>query len=339
LINKNWKGLIKPKRIEFNKEKDSFNTAELVAEPLESGYGQTLGNMLRRVLLSSIRGAAVTSIKIEGVTHEFSSIPGIIEDVTEIILNVKQLAIKLNDVESSKIYIKSNGPKEIKASDIECGAHVEVLNKDLHICTLDSKAQINMTLNVDQGKGYVPALKHSNGEDAPLGTIFIDSFFSPVRKVSFKVENSRVGQVTDYDKLIMQIETDGSVVPEDSVAYAARIIDEQLKMFINFEDPVEEVVTPTKEEPQLNVNLLRKVEELELSVRSANCLKNDEIIYIGDLVQKTESEMLRTPNFGRKSLNEIKEILATMNLELGMKIEGWPPANIEDIRKKLDDHY
>ena len=339
MINKNWKGLIKPKKIEFNKEKDIFNSAELVAEPLESGYGQTLGNMLRRVLLSSIRGAAVTSIKIEGVTHEFSSIPGIIEDVTEIILNIKQLALKLNDVESSKIYIKANGPKEIKASDIECGAHVEVLNKDLHICTLDSKAKIDMTLNVDEGKGYVPAVKHSNGDDAPLGTIFIDSFFSPVRKVSFKVENSRVGQVTDYDKLIMQIETDGSVVPEDSVAYAARIIDEQLKMFINFEDPVEEVVVPTKEEPQLNVNLLRKVEELELSVRSANCLKNDEIIYIGDLVQKTESEMLRTPNFGRKSLNEIKEILATMSLELGMKIEGWPPANIEDIRKKLDDPY
>ena len=339
MINKNWKGLIKPKKIEFSKQKDSFNTAQLVAEPLESGYGQTLGNMLRRVLLSSIRGAAVTSIKIEGVTHEFSSIPGIIEDVTEIILNIKQLAIKLNDVESSKIYIKADGPKEIKAGDIECGAHVEVLNKDLHICTLDSKAKINMTLNVDEGKGYVPAVKHSNGEDAPLGTIFIDSFFSPVRKVSFKVENSRVGQVTDYDKLIMQIETDGSVIPEDSVAYAARIIDEQLKMFINFEDPVEEVVIPTKEEPQLNVNLLRKVEELELSVRSANCLKNDEIIYIGDLVQKTESEMLRTPNFGRKSLNEIKEILATMTLELGMKIEGWPPENIEDIRKKLDDPY
>ena len=339
MINKNWKGLIKPKKIEFSKQKDSFNSAQLVAEPLESGYGQTLGNMLRRVLLSSIRGAAVTSIKIEGVTHEFSSIPGIIEDVTEIILNIKQLAIKLNDVESSKIYIKADGPKEIKAGDIECGAHVEVLNKDLHICTLDSKAKINMTLNVDEGKGYVPAVKHSNGEDAPLGTIFIDSFFSPVRKVSFKVENSRVGQVTDYDKLIMQIETDGSVIPEDSVAYAARIIDEQLKMFINFEDPVEEVITPTKEEPQLNVNLLRKVEELELSVRSANCLKNDEIIYIGDLVQKTESEMLRTPNFGRKSLNEIKEILATMTLELGMKIEGWPPENIEDIRKKLDDPY
>ena len=337
MINKNWKGLIKPKKIEFSKQKDSFNSAQLVAEPLESGYGQTLGNMLRRVLLSSIRGAAVTSIKIEGVTHEFSSIPGIIEDVTEIILNIKQLAIKLNDVESSKIYIKANGPKEIKASDIECGAHVEVLNKDLHICTLDSKAKINMTLNVDEGKGYVPAVKHSNGEDAPLGTIFIDSFFSPVRKVSFKVENSRVGQVTDYDKLIMQIETDGSVIPEDSVAYAARIIDEQLKMFINFEDPVEEVVTPTKEEPQLNVNLLRKVEELELSVRSANCLKNDEIIYIGDLVQKTEPEMLRTPNFGRKSLNEIKEVLNTMSLYLGMEIPNWPPDNIAELSKKLEE--
>ncbi len=339
MINKNWKDLIKPKKIEFIKDKNNVTNAELVAEPLESGYGQTLGNMLRRVLLSSIRGAAVTSIQITGVTHEFSSIPGIIEDVTEIILNIKQLALKLNDVESSKIFIKADGPKEIKAGDIDCGAHVEVLNKDLHICTLDSKAKVDISLNVEQGKGYVPAIKHENGEDAPLGTIYIDSFFSPVRRVSFRVENSRVGQVTDYDKLIMNIETNGSVVPEDSVAYAARIIDEQLKMFINFEEPVEEVVAPTKDEPQLNVNLLRKVEELELSVRSANCLKNDEIIYIGDLVQKTESEMLRTPNFGRKSLNEIKEILSTMNLELGMKIEGWPPENIEDIRKKLDDPY
>ena len=337
MINKNWKELIKPKKIEFNKNKDSDTTAELVAEPLESGYGQTLGNMLRRVLLSSIRGAAVTSIHIEGVTHEFSAIPGVIEDVTDIILNIKQLALKMDDVESSKIYIKAEGPKEIKASDIDCGAHIEVLNKDLHLLTLDSKAKVSITLNVEAGKGYVPALKQKS--DAPLGTIFIDSFFSPVRRVSFRVENSRVGQVTDYDKLIMSIETNGSVVPEDSVAYAARIIDEQLKMFINFEEPDEEVITPTTEEPALNVNLLRKVEELELSVRSANCLKNDEIIYIGDLVQKTESEMLRTPNFGRKSLNEIKEILSTMNLELGMKIEGWPPENIEEIRRKLDDPY
>ena len=338
MINKNWKELIKPRKIEFVKDKENFTNAELVAEPLESGYGQTLGNMLRRVLLSSIRGAAVTSIKIDGVTHEFSTIPGVIEDVTEIILNVKQLALKLSDVETTKIHIKAKGPKEIKAGDIECGPHVEVLNKNLHICTLDSKASINMTLSVEEGKGYVPAVKHG-GDDAPLGTIHIDSFFSPVRRVSYRVENSRVGQVTDYDKLIMNIETNGSVVPEDSVAYAARIIDEQLKMFINFEEPVEETTAPPIEEPTLNVNLLRKVEELELSVRSANCLKNDEIIYIGDLVQKTESEMLRTPNFGRKSLNEIKEILTSMNLELGMKIEGWPPENIDEIRRKLDDPY
>jgi len=338
VINKNWKELIKPRKIDFLKDKNNFTHAELVAEPLESGYGQTLGNMLRRVLLSSIRGAAVTSIKIEGISHEFSSIPGVIEDVTEIILNVKQLALKLNDVESTKIYIKSKGPKEVKAGDIECGAHVEVLNKELHICTLDSKANVNIILQVEEGKGYVPAIKHSD-EDVPLGTIQIDSFFSPVRRVSFRVENSRVGQVTDYDKLIMNIETNGSVIPEDSVAYAARIIDEQLKMFINFEEPTEEAASLPVEEPTLNVNLLRKVEELELSVRSANCLKNDEIIYIGDLVQKSESEMLRTPNFGRKSLNEIKEILTTMNLELGMKIEGWPPENIEEIRRKLEDPY
>ena len=292
--------------------------------------------MLRRVLLSSIRGAAVTSISVEGVTHEFSAIPGVREDVTEIILNIKQLALKLNDVESSKIYIKAEGPKEIKAGDIDCGAHVEVLNKDLHLLTLDSKAKVNITLNVEEGKGYVPALKHTG--DVPLGTIFIDSFFLLLEGYLLELKNSRVGQVTDYDKLIMNIETNGSVYPEDSVEHAARIIDEQLKMFINFEEPVEEAVAPVVEEPSLNVNLLRKVEELELSVRSAK-LKNDEIIYIGDLVQKTESEMLRTPNFGRKSLNEIKEILSTMNLELGMKIEGWPPENIEEIRRKLDDPY
>ena len=215
VINKNWKELIKPKKIEFVKDNETGDatTAELVAEPLERGYGQTLGNMLRRVLLSSIRGAAVTSINVEGITHEFSAIPGVREDVTEIILNIKQLALRLNDVESSKIHIKAEGPKEIKAEDIDCGAHVEVLNKDLHLLTLDSKAKVNITLTVEAGKGYVPALKHSG--DVPLGTIFIDSFFSPVRRVSFRVENSRVGQVTDYDKLIMNIETNGSVFPED----------------------------------------------------------------------------------------------------------------------------
>ena len=338
MINKNWKELIKPNKIIFEKGKQKLNAAELIAEPLESGYGQTLGNMLRRVLLSSIRGAAVTSIMIEGVTHEFTSIPGVIEDVTEIILNIKQLALKLNDVENTKIYLKSSGPKKLTAADLDCGAHVEVLNKDLHICTIDSKASINIIMNVSEGKGFVPASLNAK-EDMPIGTIAVDSFFSPVKRVSFKVENSRVGQVTDYDKLIMSIETNGSVIPEDSVAYAARIIDEQLKMFINFDEPEEERDVVIPEESSLNINLLRKVEELELSVRSANCLKNDEIVYIGDLVQKSESEMLRTPNFGRKSLNEIKEVLTSMSLELGMKIEGWPPENIEDIRKKLEEPY
>ena len=338
MINKNWKELIKPNKIIFEKGKQKLNAAELIAEPLESGYGQTLGNMLRRVLLSSIRGAAVTSIMIEGVTHEFTSIPGVIEDVTEIILNIKQLALKLNDVENTKIYLKSSGPKKLTAADLDCGAHVEVLNKDLHICTIDSKASISIIMNVSEGKGFVPASLNAK-EDMPIGTIAVDSFFSPVKRVSFKVENSRVGQVTDYDKLIMSIETNGSVIPEDSVAYAARIIDEQLKMFINFDEPEEERDVVIPEESSLNINLLRKVEELELSVRSANCLKNDEIVYIGDLVQKSESEMLRTPNFGRKSLNEIKEVLTSMSLELGMKIEGWPPENIEDIRKKLEEPY
>ncbi len=338
MINKNWKELIKPKKIVFEKGKSKLTSAELVAEPLESGYGQTLGNMLRRVLLSSIRGAAVTSIMIEGVTHEFTSIPGVIEDVTEIILNIKQLAIKLNDVESTKIYLKASGPKKLTAGDIDCGSHVEILNKDLHICTIDSKSSINIILNVSEGKGFVPANVNAE-EELPLGTIPVDSFFSPVKRVSYKVENSRVGQVTDYDKLVMQIETNGSVVPEDSVAFAARIIDEQLKMFINFDEPEEEKDVMVQEESSLNINLLRKVEELELSVRSANCLKNDEIVYIGDLVQKSESEMLRTPNFGRKSLNEIKEVLSSMTLELGMKIEGWPPENIEEIRRKLEEPY
>ena len=338
MINKNWKELIKPNKINFEKSKSGLNNAQLIAEPLESGYGQTLGTMLRRVMLSSIRGAAVTSIMIEGVTHEFSSIPGVIEDVTEIILNLKQLALKLSDVESTKIYLKSNGPKKLTAGDIDCGAHVEVLNKDLHICTLDSKASINITMYVSEGKGFVAAEKNTK-DDMPLGTIAVDSFFSPVKRVSFKVENSRVGQVTDYDKLIMEIETNGSVMPEDSIAYAARIIDEQLKMFINFDEPEDDKEVLVPEESSLNINLLRKVEELELSVRSANCLKNDEIVYIGDLVQKSESEMLRTPNFGRKSLNEIKEVLNAMTLELGMKIEGWPPENIEEIRRKLEEPY
>ena len=338
MINKNWKELIKPKKIVFEKNKNNLTSAQLVAEPLESGYGQTLGNMLRRVLLSSIRGAAVTSIMIEGVTHEFTSIPGVIEDVTEIILNIKQLAIRLNDVAITKIYLKSSGAKKLTAADIECGSHVEILNKDLHICTTDSKATVNITMHVSEGKGFVPAISNAVDE-MPLGTIAIDSFFSPIKRVSYKVENSRVGQVTNYDKLIMDIETNGSVIPEDSVAYAARIIDEQLKMFINFDEPEEEKDVVVPEESSLNINLLRKVEELELSVRSANCLKNDEIVYIGDLVQKSESEMLRTPNFGRKSLNEIKEVLTSMSLELGMKIDGWPPENIEDIRRKLEEPY
>ena len=306
--------------------------------PLEPGYGLTIGNALRRVLLSSLEGYAFTSIKIDGVDHEFSTIKGVVEDVTEIILNIKQLAIKLNDVESTKIYLRSSGAKKLTAADIDCGAHVEILNKDLHICTTDSKATVNITMHVSEGKGFVPAVSNA-ADEMPLGTIAIDSFFSPVKRVSYKVENSRVGQVTNYDKLIMDIETNGSVVPEDSVAYAARIIDEQLKMFINFDEPEEEKDVVVPEESSLNINLLRKVEELELSVRSANCLKNDEIVYIGDLVQKSESEMLRTPNFGRKSLNEIKEVLTSMSLELGMKIEGWPPENIEDIRRKLEEPY
>ena len=338
MLQKNWSELIKPTKMEVNVDESNGRIGKLIAEPLERGFGLTLGNAIRRVLLSSLQGAAITSVKIKGVVHEFSTISGVKEDLTDVLLNLKSVAVKVHSPGLKKMYIKSSGSGEIRAGNFETDSETEIMNPDQLIMTLDSNADVEIEASIETGKGYVSA-EVAEDEDKLIGEIKLDAMFSPVIRASYKVENSRVGQVTDYDKLIMNIETNGSVVPEDPVAYAARIIDEQLKLFINFEEPDEEVVAPATEEPSLNVNLLRKVEELELSVRSANCLKNDEIIYIGDLVQKTESEMLRTPNFGRKSLNEIKEILSTMNLELGMKIEGWPPENIEEIRRKLDDPY
>jgi DNA-directed RNA polymerase subunit alpha len=338
VIQKNWTELIKPTKLQVTPGAEPQRLATVVAEPLERGFGLTLGNALRRVLLSSLQGAAVTSVQIEGILHEFSSIPGVREDVTDIILNIKALAIRMQGEGPKRISLKATGPGEVTAGMIETVSDIEILNPDLVICTLDNGAKISMELTIETGKGYVPATQN-RPEDAPIGLIPVDALYSPVRKVAYKVENTRVGQVTDYDKLSMDLETDGTVTPDDAVALAARILQDQLQLFINFEEPQQASEEEKSEEPAFNKNLLRKVEELELSVRSANCLKNDNIIYIGDLVQKTEAEMLRTPNFGRKSLNEIKEVLAQMGLHLGMEIPNWPPENIEELAKKLEEPY
>jgi len=338
VIQRNWQELIKPNKLAIEPGADPARTATVVAEPLERGFGMTLGNSLRRVLLSSLQGAAVTAIQIDGVLHEFSSVPGVREDVTDIILNIKTMGLRMHGEGPKRMTLKATGPGEVKAGMIDAGHDIEIMDPDLVLCTLDDGAALNMELTVETGKGYVPA-SQNRPEDSPIGLIPIDAIFSPVRKVAYKVENTRVGQVTDYDKLSMQIETNGSVTPDDAVALAARILQDQLQLFINFEEPQAVAEEEKKDELPFNKNLLRKVDELELSVRSANCLKNDNIIYIGDLVQKTEAEMLRTPNFGRKSLNEIKEVLAQMGLHLGMEIPNWPPENIEELAKKLEEPY
>ena len=338
MIHKNWQELIKPNMLDIKSGTDPLRRAKIVAEPLERGFGMTLGNALRRVLLSSLQGGAVTSIQIEGVLHEFSSVPGVREDVTDIVLNVKQLPIRMMADSEKRLHLTATGPGEVRASQISEVADVEILDKDMVICTLDEDATINMEFTVESGKGYLAA-ERNRPEDAPIGLIPVDALFSPVRKVSYKVENTREGQILDYDKLTMEIETDGTVTPEDALAFAARILQDQLQLFINFDEPQVQPEKEEDEEPAINRNFLRKVDELELSVRSANCLKNDNIVYIGDLVQKTEAEMLRTPNFGRKSLNEIKEVLSQMNLRLGMELPGWPPENIEEMAKKLENEY
>ncbi|HYD31474.1 MAG TPA: DNA-directed RNA polymerase subunit alpha [Azospirillaceae bacterium] len=338
MIQKNWQELIKPNKLDVQPGNDPTRVATVVAEPLERGFGLTLGNALRRVLLSSLQGAAVTSIHVDGVLHEFSSIPGVREDVTDIILNIKAMGLRMGGDGPKRMRLRAEGPCEVTAGLIETGHDIQVMDPDLVICTLDAGAKLNMELTVETGKGYVPA-SQNRPEDAPIGLIPVDALFSPVRKVSYKVDNSRVGQVTDYDKLSMMLETNGAVTPDDAVALAARILQDQLQLFINFEEPTQAVSEERAEEVPFNKNLLRKVDELELSVRSANCLKNDNIVYIGDLVQKTEAEMLRTPNFGRKSLNEIKEVLAQMGLHLGMEIPNWPPENIEELAKRLEEPY
>ena len=335
IIDKNWKALIKPEKLEITSNEDK-TIAKVIAEPLEKGFGQTIGNSLRRILLSSIQGAAVSAIQIDGVLHEFSSIKGVREDVTDIVLNVKSLALKSNIESSKKLILDAKGPGEIKASDISSQADIEILNPDLVICNLDENTNFHMEMTVGNGKGYVPAYMNKP-EEPPLGLIPIDSLFSPVKKVSYSISTAREGKALDYDKLTMEVETNGSVSAEDAVAYSARIFQDQLGMFVNFDEPKEVIVREKPSEPEFNKNLLRKVDELELSVRSMNCLKNDNIIYIGDLVQKSEGEMLRTPNFGRKSLNEIKEVLNTMSLYLGMEIPNWPPDNIAELSKKLEE--
>ncbi len=335
---KNWQELIRPSKIDIQSGKDKKRVATIVAEPLERGFGTTLGTALRRILLSSLQGAAVTSVQIDGVLHEFSSIAGVREDVTDMILNIKEIAFAMHAEGPKRLTLKKTGPGIVKASDIQQSADVNVLNPDHVICTLDQGAELRVEFTINNGKGYVAA-DRNRAEDAPIGLIPVDSIYSPVRRVSYRVENTREGQILDYDKLVMTVETNGAVSPEDALAYAARILQDQISVFINFSEPTAHVAEEVRQELPFNAALLKKVDELELSVRSANCLKNDNIVYIGDLIQKSEAEMLRTPNFGRKSLNEIKEVLAHMGLHLGMEVPNWPPENIDELAKKLESHY
>jgi len=335
-MQKNWRELIKPKRLEVEStEPNTYGKFE--CEPLERGFGVTMGNALRRVLLSSLQGSAITNVKVDGVLHEFSTIPGVLEDVTDVILNLKEVRFKVTgDGSLRRLQIEKQGEGQVSARDIQTGAMVEVLNPDQHICTLARDARLRMELTIRQGKGYVPAEKNIE-ENQPIGTIPIDAIFSPVRKVNYTVTQARVGQITDYDKLTLEIWSDGSVKPEDALAYAAKILKDQLSIFINFEEEAEAQEEEVRAEPAFNENLFRSVDQLELSVRSANCLKNADIRHIGELVQRTEQEMLKTKNFGRKSLNEIKEILSEMGLSLGMKIDSFPSREeIEERRKEQE---
>ena len=333
----NWSELIQPKYLKYDKETFSDTYGKFHAEPFERGFGVTIGNALRRILLSSLQGAAITAVKADGVLHEFSNIPGVSEDMTEIILNLKGVKIKLHSETSNIIQIKKKGAGVVKAGDIVHDSNVEILNPDHHIATVGKGGQLNMALTVRIGRSYVPA-ERNRTEDTPADVIVIDSLFNPVIRVNHSVDNARVGQRTDYDKLTMEIWTDGSVKPDDALAYSAKILKEQMSIFINFD---ESLVEPEKDEEEdieekINENLVRSVDELELSVRSANCLKNADIRYIGELVQRSEGEMLKTKNFGRKSLNEIKDILVDMGLEFGMNLKDWPPEDLPEIPETPD---
>lgn len=338
MIEKNWQSLIKSNKLNIKYIDPDLREAEIIVEPLERGFGMTLGNALRRVLLSSLQGSSITSVKIEGVLHEFSAIPGVLEDVTDIVLNLKTVGVKLHSDIPKKVRISALGPKIVRAKDIQSTSDIDILDPETVICTLEDGAQLNMELVIQNGKSYVLANQHVY-EDKPVGVILIDSIFSPVKRVIYKVDQTRVGQRTDYDRLTLRVKTDGSIKPDDAVAYASRILQDQFQQFINFEEPTENDKRETKDELPFNRNLLKKVEELELSVRSANCLKNENILYIGDLVLKTENDMLKTPNFGRKSLNEIKEVLAQMGLGFGMNIPTWPPENIDELSRTLEDPF
>ncbi|MFT7086776.1 MAG: DNA-directed RNA polymerase subunit alpha [Rickettsiales bacterium] len=333
ILKESWQLLSKPANIIVKDGIDSAKSATITMEPFERGFGNTLGNALRRVMLSSIAGFAVTSIKVDGVLHEYGVIDGVKEDVTSIIMNLKSLAV--NKPDSSPCVLKLNSSKTgtVLAGSIETSNGAEIINKDLVICTLNKGVSIDIQINVECGKGYVVA-DQSKKAEASLGLIYLDAVFSPIKKVAYKVENARVGQITDYDKLIMEIDTNGSITPQDALGVAAKILQEQLEVFVNFD--VSKIVDVKKEndgEPEFNKNLLKTIDELELSVRSYNCLKNENIIYVGDLVIKTESEMLKTSNFGRKSLNELKENLKSMGLGFGAKLTNWPPKNIEELAK------
>jgi DNA-directed RNA polymerase subunit alpha len=335
-MQRNWRELIKPKRLELEPKTASRFYGKFSCEPLERGFGITIGNALRRVLLSSLRGAAITSVKVDGVLHEFSTIPGVREDLTDIILNLKEVRVKLNGEEARTIHLDKAGDTIVSAGDFTCPPEVEILNPEHHIATLSKDGRLRMDMQVKVGKGYSPAERNVE-EDAPIGVIPIDAIFSPIRKVNYVISQARVGQITDYDKLTLEIWTDGSVAPEYALGYAAKILKEQLSTFINFDEESEpEVREQVEEAPSLNDNLFRSVDELELSVRSANCLKNANIRLIGELVQKTEAEMLKTKNFGRKSLNEIKEILAEMGLSLGMKLEEFPSREELEAREEQE---
>jgi DNA-directed RNA polymerase subunit alpha len=323
--------LIKPKRLDAEDRNLTATYGKFVGEPFERGFGITIGNSLRRILLSSLQGAAISAVKLKGVLHEFSTIPGVREDVTDLILNLKEVRLKLHDGLQDTARIEAKGEGVVKAGDIKAGPNVEILNPDLHIATLSKEGKLDVDLTIKVGRGYVPAERNKD-EDAPVGTIPIDAIFSPIRKVNTTISNARVGQRTDYDKLNLEVWTDGSVRPDDAIAYAARILQDQLSIFVNFEETPESAETPEQRHPSLNENLFRSVAELELSVRSANCLQNAGIKYIGELVQKSEGEMLKTKNFGRKSLNEIKEILREMGLDFGMQIQNFPPRSELDAR-------
>jgi len=328
-MQRNWKALIKPKKLEVEKESLTPSYGKFVVEPFERGFGTTIGNSLRRILLSSLQGAAIVSVKIDGVLHEFSTIPGVKEDVTEIILNLKGVVVKLHGSGPKAVHVKAKGEGEVTAKDITCDSDVEILNPDHHIAATSADASLDMEMTVKAGKGYVPAERNSE-ENQPIGTIPMDAIFSPVKKINYTVTNARVGQITDYDKLTMEVWTNGSLSPEDAVSIAAKILQDQLSVFISFEEDEEaKELKDERQSEKVNENLFKSVDELELSVRSANCLKHADIKLVGELVQKTEQEILATKNFGRKSLNEIKEILTEMRLSLGMKLENFSPTQKE----------